>query len=286
MGILFALGALVSWGVGDFLIQRSARKFGDGIALFFITFMGMVVLLPFVWHDIPFLFSSYRSVIILWSASLVLLGAALLDFEALRIGKISVIEPIYAFEVVVTASLGTLLLKEHLSTLQVCFIATLIAGITLVGIKKFRLLKSFRLERGVLLAVGATIMMGAVNFLFGAGARESGPIIINWFTSTFITVFIGVYITINGEWHHLYRQWSLNRPLVVAVGFIDNLAWVFFAYSTLAIPIAIATSISEAYVALAAILGFWLNRERLSNHQLIGLVLTVSSTIALAITLK
>ena len=29
IGILFALAALVFWGFGDFLIQRSTRKFGD-----------------------------------------------------------------------------------------------------------------------------------------------------------------------------------------------------------------------------------------------------------------
>ena len=48
--------------------------------------------------------------------------------------------------------------------------------------------------------------------------------------------------------------------------FIDNLAWVAFAYATLYVPIAIATGISESYIALAAALGIIINKEKLKKH--------------------
>jgi len=48
MGITFAFLALAAWGIGDFLIQRTARKFGAGEALFYITAVATVGLLPFV----------------------------------------------------------------------------------------------------------------------------------------------------------------------------------------------------------------------------------------------
>ena len=286
MGVLYALGALVCWGVGDFLIQRSARKFGDGIALFFITAMGAIVLLPLVWSDIPSIFSVSRIGIILWGAGLVLLAAALLDFEALRIGKISVVEPIYSFEIAVTAVLGTLFLNEHLTSTQTLFIATLIFGIFLVSMQRLKSSGMFKLERGVLLAVAATVMMGAVNFMFGFGARETTPLLINWFTSAFVAIIMAGYLTVYGEWGHLRQQWRTNRPLILSVGFIDNMAWIFYAYSTLTIPVAIATAISESYIVLAALLGLWLNRERLRQHQFIGLIIAVVGAILLATTLE
>ena len=48
LGIIFAFAAMLCWGFGDFLIQKSTRKFGDVETLFFISFFGAVVLFPFV----------------------------------------------------------------------------------------------------------------------------------------------------------------------------------------------------------------------------------------------
>jgi|GEM_PF-4617325 3-methyladenine DNA glycosylase Mpg len=47
LGVLLALGALASWTVGDFFIQRTSRKLGIWKALFFITILGAIVLFPF-----------------------------------------------------------------------------------------------------------------------------------------------------------------------------------------------------------------------------------------------
>lgn len=286
MGILYALGALVCWGVGDFLIQRSARKFGDGIALFFITAIAAVGLLPFVWSDIPSMLTVSRTGIILWSASFVILAAALLDFEALRIGKISVVEPIYAFEIAVTAVLGTAFLDERLTPLQTLYIAILIIGIFLVSVRRLKASGMFRIERGVLIAVAATLLMGSANFLFGVGARQTHPLVINWFTSAFVAVVMAGYLTAFGEWHHIRRQWVTNRPLILSVGFVDNMAWIFFAFSMLTVPVAIATGISESYIVLASLLGLWLNREKLRRHQFVGLLVAVAAVILLAMTLE
>ncbi len=286
MGILFALGALISWGVGDFLIQRSSRKFGDGIALFFITAIGAIALLPLVWSDIPSMFTASRTGLILWGTSLIMLAAALLDFEALRIGKISVIEPIHSFEIVVTALLGTWLLHEQLTVQQTVFIAVLVFGIFLVSMQRLKMSRIFKLERGVLLAIAATAMMGAVNFMFGVGARETNPLTINWFISAFIAIVMAGYLTVFGEWHHIRRQWQTNKPLIFSVGFMDNMAWIFYAYSTLTIPIAITTAISESYIVLASLLGLWLNRERLHRHQFVGLIIAVAAAVTITMTLE
>ena len=106
MGILFAGLAIAGWGLGDFLIQRSARKLGDWEALFWIVLFATIVLLPFVYPTLAIL-SGYDW-LILGLTSIVILVSSLLDFEALRVGKVSVVEPIFAMEVPVTIALATL----------------------------------------------------------------------------------------------------------------------------------------------------------------------------------
>lgn len=281
--MLWAFVALLSWGVGDFLIQRSARRFGDGVALFYITAFAAVFLLPFVWGDLASVFVDRAALWLLIVTSLIVLGAALSDFEALRVGKISVVEPVYALEVPVTTALATFIFREPLTWTQLALMFALMVGIFLVSASRLGGLKRIRWERGIFLAFVATMGMGTVNFLFGVGARETSPLLINWFTSTYVALAMLIYLIATRRTKEITHHWKKNRGLIWSVSIIDNLAWVAFAFATLTIPIAIATGISESYIALAAVLGVVFNRERLRKHQVLGLVLALAAAIMLAV---
>jgi drug/metabolite transporter (DMT)-like permease len=47
-----------------------------------------------------------------------------------------------------------------------------------------------------------------------------------------------------------------------------NIAWISYSLSTVYIPIGIATSISESYIAFASLLGIIINKEKLKKHQI------------------
>lgn len=282
MGILFAFIALICWGVGDFLIQKSSRKFGKWAVLFFIGLIASVALFPFVYQNIGMIFAERPILIILIAASFVLLLTALLDFQALSEGKISVIEPIMALEIAVTAALSFLAIGERLSWLQLGLIIALVAGIILVSTKSFHHLKKIKAEKGVWLALAGAVCMGTTNFLFGIGAREADPLIVNWFTSLFLACACLIYLLANKQVKSLLADWRQDKKLLIGVGIIDNAAWVSYSYSTLYIPMAVAISISESYVALAALLGLIFNGEKLRRHQYAGLVISVICAVALA----
>lgn len=280
MGILFAILALVSWGLGDFLIQRSTRKFGDWQTLFFITAAGAIFTFPIIARDLAAL--SLSQIILLTFSSIVILVAALLDFESLKIGKISVVEPIYAFEILITTVVAAVFIQELLSFWQIALLLLLIIGIFLVATKSFSKFKRFSLEKGVWLAIAATVNMGLVNFLFGFSGRQTSPVMINWFISAVVAGACIIYLFYKKSWPQVAQNLRRQYPLILAVSFFDNLAWIAFAFSALFLPLAIATGISESYIALAAILGIIFNRERLKRHQWIGFIIVVCAAIALA----
>lgn len=283
MGFLFAFIALISWGVGDFLIQKETRRFGDWATLFFIDLFAFIGLLPFVWKDLPALSQNPSALISLTLISLLFVVAALLDFEALKRGKIAVIEPVNAFEIIVTTTLGTFVANEVLSGSQFVFIALVVFGIILVATRSLSHIKNIRAEKGVFLALIAMVAMGATNFFFGVGARSVGPLMINWFTSAFSVVFTSVYISAKSRWPEINSDWRRGKVIISAVSLFDNLAWFAFSMATLYVPIAIATGISESYIALAAMLGIFFTREKLRIHQKLGLVVVLASVIILAI---
>jgi drug/metabolite transporter (DMT)-like permease len=284
MGILLALTALFSWGLGDFLIQRSARKFGDWTALFYITAFASIILFPFVYNDIVRSLSVHG--VLLWGASFVVLLASLLDFESLRIGKISVIEPIYALEIPVAAILAFYVIHEHLTLAQVVLIVAIMAGIVLVSTNSFGYFKKIHRERGVWQAVLGTIGVGVMTFLFGLGSRETSPLMINWFTSIFIALIALIYLILTSRIKEIGESFKGGKLLILNVGFFDNLAWITFSYAMLYIPIAVATGISEGYIAFAGALGLFFNKEKLRRHQWVGFFLVVIAVIALAFVTK
>src|SRR3989344_9211120 len=93
LGILFALLALGSWGFGDFYIQRTARAIGTWKALFCIAAGGFIVFFPFAFRDL-YLLRDEKNLLLLAFLSVITFLVALFNFEALKRGKIAVIEPL------------------------------------------------------------------------------------------------------------------------------------------------------------------------------------------------
>jgi bacterial/archaeal transporter family protein len=285
-GVLAALGALISWGFGDFSIQRATRVFGDIRTLIFIGLAGIIGLFPFVHNEVlPLLFDTSR-LMLLSVTGLVIFVAAILDFEALKEGKIAVVEPVLAFELPVAVALAAVFLGERLTPMQFGLAAATFGGIVLSVTKHRRHLHYHErlLEPGVLLAVVGSFIMGGVNFLVGVSSQQTSPMLAIWFTNVMFTVLSVGYLTWQGELQVLFSGVLKHPGPVIAVCVLDNMAWVFYAAAASLIPIAIATTISESYVALAVLLGLFINKEKLERHQLAGVIIVVVSVLVLSLT--
>ena len=283
VGVLFAFIAMLCWGFGDFLIQRSTRKVGDWETLFVIEAFGVVVLLPFVLNDARAVVHAGSSgVNILLMTGGMLFVASLLFFEALKKGKIAVVEPVFAFEVPVAALLAFGLLGETMTMLQSLLVIAVISGLVLVSLKSHHLSNDAWLERGVLIALLAAIFMGASNFLYGFSSRITNPLLALWFTKVIITSGCFFYMLFSNRLSALVRDIKYNARSLTALCVFDNAAWVAFGYSLSLIPISIAVALSESYIALAVLLGLLINNERLLAHQKLGLIVVFVSAVFLA----
>ncbi len=284
VGIGLAFVAMLCWGIGDFLIQKSTRKIGDFETLFLITLFGALVLLPFVYDDLPALLSAEatRERTILLSAALILFVAALLEFESLRRGKIAVVEPVWSLEIPFAVLLAFLVLGERLNGIQILLIVSLIIGLFLVSFRGKILSHRVFLERGVLLSLLAAATMGIANFFVGWGARLTDALTVNFIINVVITVLTGLYLLFRGRLHKTFRDLVVYRAALLPMMVTDNAAWVAFAFSMTLVPIGIATGLSESYIIIAVILGLAVGRERLEFHQKVGLVAAVAAAVALA----
>jgi drug/metabolite transporter (DMT)-like permease len=286
IGIFFALLAMVAWAFDDFFIGRSSKKLGSVQALFFLAWFGTLVLLPFSWSGLSTALSLWYwgSPILVLCAILivVILIASLADFEALRQGKLSAIDPLYAFEVPLTITLAYLIIGETLSLTNWILIACMMLGMILISIKSFTHLKSIRLEKGLVFALVSILFMGVVNFLTGYGARLISPLLINWISYAGLASCTSLYLLWEEKLGNTLRDIMQHRALLLGLGVADVIAWMSFAKSATLIPIGLTTAISESYIALAVLLGLYFNKEKLRYHQFIGIGIIIAGVIALS----
>ena len=286
LGLLALLAAVFSWGFGDFSIQKSTRAFGDVRTLIFIGLAGIVGLFPFVYGELPVLWHDTSRLFLLSVTGLVIFAAAILDFEALKQGKIAVIEPVLSFELPVSIALAAVFLGERLTPLQFGLAAATFSGVVLSVTQHQHHLMYHRrlLEPGVIMAIAGAIVMGGVNFLVGVSSQQTSPMLTIWCTNIVFTALSLLYLIWQGEVSNLFKGVAKNPRPVIAVCVLDNLAWLMFAVAVTYIPIAIATTISESYIALAVLLGLFINKEKLQRHQMTGVALAIISVILLSLT--
>lgn len=282
LGIIFALVALVSWGFADFFIQKTTRVVGSWKALFFIGIVGLIGLLPFVIKDLVSL--NATNFLLLGLLGLVVVFAALFDFEALRQGKIAIIEPIIGLELPITVALSIILAQESLTLLQIFLIGIVFIGIILSVTAHHTHWHYHRriFEKGVILAGIGAIGMALTNFLVGVSSQGISPLITIWFAHSLIAVVCGTYIFFRGEFGNLISDLRKNPKPIIGQSVLDNVGWLSFGFATTHIPIAIATTISESYIALAVLLGLFVNREKLRMHQITGVTLATIGVIILS----
>ncbi|OGL74381.1 hypothetical protein A3E39_03275 [Candidatus Uhrbacteria bacterium RIFCSPHIGHO2_12_FULL_60_25] len=284
IGFLFALGALLGWAFGDFYLHRTAKHIGIWKAMLYVSGLGSFVLLPFVITDIGTLVSNPNLLLILSLTAVIVFVALLLSFEALKDGKMAVVEPIIGAELPMTVGLSLFFLHDKLSIVQLALILAICIGLILTVMThlpwKWDRRKLF--ERGVITAAASAIGMALVNFFIGVSSQETKPLLTIWFINTVVAMFALAYLLLTGERRHLFVHAHRYRKEILLESFHDNFAWVCFAYAVTLLPISLVTAVSEGYIALAALLGIIIDRERLRPHQYAGLAFTAASIIALS----
>src|SRR5882724_694905 len=189
IGVLFAVTALLAWGCVDFLIQRESRRLGIWNTLFFIAFTGSVTLLPFVWHDLPRLLSlPARSLWLFAGVAAVMTITSLWDSEALKDGKLAVMEPVLSAELPLAAVLTAALWGESIGFLGWILVVTIFAGIILAVTEHHKQLHYHRrlLERGVAYAAATALCTAFLDLLVGAASQQTmSPLLTIWIMWTF-----------------------------------------------------------------------------------------------------
>ena len=283
LSVLAAFGAMLCWGFGDFFIQKSARKVGNIEALAFIGIIGSIILLPFVVFELPLLFS-FENLALLCFVGIATLVIALFNFEALKQGKLSVVEIVLEIELPITVLLGFLFFAEIVSAQQIAFILFILLGIGLISlpnVSKQQFLK--RVEKGILLAIIAGIGLAFLNFFTAVASRKVSPLMAIWMPFVVFTIPCLLYIWRREGFKKLAANAVKYKFTLLGMGVFDTLAWLFFAIAVAEKELAITTAITESYPAVALLLAVCINKETIRKHQYAGAAIALAACILLGL---
>lgn len=285
--LLAAFAAMVCWGIGDFLIQRTVRKVGDFEALAFIGLFGGIILFPFALGEINLLFSPGNLLVLLLLAVVTFVGAVF-TFEAYKKGKISVIEVIIELELPVTISLCFIFFKEVLTFWQILLMIPVFVGIILmaVGAASKKPSNPFaRIEKGVFLGLIAALGMGLINSFTALSTRQVSPMLAIWFPFL-VTALMCFYVLYKqGKLRDTFTNFKKFKWLIIGMSLFDTMAWLFYAVALNTYNVGVITAITESYPIIALILGVTINKEKITPHQYVGAALAIIASILLAMTL-
>lgn len=280
-GIMLSIVALIGWGTADYFAQKATRKVGVAATLFAGSVFGLVVLTPFVFRDFGAL-AEPGNLTILSAYAAIGIITALFSLEAFRKGKLAVIGPILGIELPITILLAVALRGERLTAAQLLPIAAVFVGIVLTVAKRPFGAGRKALEKGALLGLVGAVGLGVSNFVTGVASQETTPLLTVWFgRAVFLAVF-GAFLLIRGRMPAALAATRRHPMLVFGVSALYLVAFVSYGIAVTLIPISIATTISENYIVLAALLGVWLNKEKLMLHQALGAAVAVAGVLVLA----
>lgn len=281
VALIAAFVAMLAWGIGDFLIQRSVRKVGDIESLAVIGIFGAIALAPW---GLPALISDWSTTLVvgLCVFGIFMFLKSIVNFEALRVGKLSVVEVMCELELPLVVLLGVVFLKEYISGIQIILIGLVFIGVVLMALRKSLRAKHL-LEKGAFLALITAVCFALSDYFTAHFSRQVNAIALIWFLWLIIAVCCFVFMIRKNKLRSFARNLKKYKRLLISSAVCDTLAWVLYAYALASHEIAIVTAITESYVVVGLLLGIIFNGEKMRGHQALGAIIAFASSVILAI---
>jgi drug/metabolite transporter (DMT)-like permease len=272
------------WGFGDFMIQKVSREMSIWKTFFYIALIGTIGLLPFVWKEIPNIIHS-KNLLFLGITGVVITIASIFDYEALRQGKLAIMEPIIGAELPIAAILAVVLWNENLGFIGWTFVGVIFIGNLLASTVHHTHLHYHKriFEKGVVFALMAAVGMGLVDLLMGVSSQVVSPLLTVWFVWLFMGIIGFVYLVSRNKLHEIKDDIKKYPLHILGLGIFDTMGWVAFCQGSAHMSIAITTAISQSYLLITILLGLIINKETLRWHQKCGVAFATISIILLTI---
>jgi uncharacterized membrane protein len=279
--------AALSWGSADYFAAKTSKQINPILTSIFVSLatviFSAVIFLVYPQHFITWNWTG----VVYGIGSGILVGTGLLMFyHGLEVGPVSVVSPIGSAYPLVTTLVVVLLLKGHMTSLQITGIILVVLGVIatsgLLTAKK----NERRLTDGVIFALLTFVLWGAGFALFGEAVAHIG-----WVKANLVDVcleFIAIMIVSsffrNREKLKISSLKILTNKYILIVACIQLFGLIAFSIGlSRGASIAVITAISSSYPALTIFLAIKHFDEKIKLIPLSGAFITITGIIVLSL---
>lgn len=277
LGPALALGSSLTYGVSDFLGGTTSRRIGTLQFIFFTQLIGALLAIGWVVissEPVP----PVVAVVAATGAGLGLAVGVGAFFQAMVVGKMSVVAPISATGVVLPVAVG-IARGERPSAAQAVGIVVAIAGVALAARPPGER-QAARAESGFGLALVAAVGTGLFLWLMAPASRHGvawAILISRVIPAVALIVVVGV------------RRTSLRPAFqprmagtIVVAALLAFAGTALYALATLHSQLVIVSVLGSLYPAVTGLLAYHVLGERLGRSQLVGIAAVLSGVVLLS----
>ncbi len=278
LGPAFALGSSVSYGIADFFGGTTSRRIGTLQFIFCTQVIGVVLSVGWIAiaTEPPPPLKTLAAAAGAGVGMAVGLGAF---FQAMVVGRMSIVAPISATGVVLPIAVG-LTAGEHAGAAQAAGIVAAIAGVVLAG-RPPRERQAAGAESGLGLALLSALGVGLFLWLMAPASRHGvawAVLISRLIPALLLTVVVAI------------RRTSLRSAFVpqtarviVAAALLAFAGTALYALATRHSPLLIVSVLGSLYPVVTVLLAYRVLGERVHGAQRVGVVAVLIGVVLLSI---
>ena len=279
IAILGGFGAALVFATATLCSSRSSRMIGASSVLAWVMIVGSLVIVPAVIVEGRPAGLDRTSLGWLAIAGAGNVLGLLLAYSGLRIGKVGLVAPIVSTEGAIAAlfsvAAGETLAPGAGATLGVIAVGIVLAAVTRQGDDDLARRND---RRAVLYAVGAAFAFGASLY---ATARVSADLPVVW--ALLPARIVGVVaIALPLALSARLRLTRRALPLVVVSGLCEIAGFGLFALASRH-GVAVSAVLASQFAAIAAVIAYFLFRERLERIQIAGVAAIIAGVAVLTV---
>jgi drug/metabolite transporter (DMT)-like permease len=277
LGPAFALGSSLSYGVADFLGGTTSRRIGTLQFIFCTQLIGVLVAAGWVVigaHPVP----PTAAVVAAAGAGLGLTVGLASFFQAMVVGKISVVAPITATGVVLPVAVG-IANGERPSAAQAVGVVAAIAGVVLTARTPDEQ-QGARGESGLGLALLAAVGSGLFLWLMAPASRHGvawALLICRGIPAVVLTSFVAIRGT---SLRPALQSRTAGRILAAALLGFSGTA--LYAFATLHGQLVIVSVLGSLCPAVTVLLAYRMLGERLVGLQQLGVMAALGGVVLIS----
>lgn len=269
------LGRILLIGIERIVIKELTDKKNNLSVTFIFFFLSLPFLLPFLFiTEEPSNFIFLKNVIL---SSLIYTNSFILYVKSISIEDVSLVAPLYNFNVFFLVILTSIFLEEKITLLKILGLLLLVYGSSFLVKKEniFESLEALFKNKGAKYMILSSFLIAIGRTIDGFSAKTGvSPIFYSFFLYLTITIFLFIILLFTRKIYEV-------KPLLKNKFLLSSLAGITNAYSYLFLLIAfkkIDVSIAEPSTMLGTIVTLWISKyifKENIKYRFIGTIIMI-----------